>query len=219
MSFWQTWHGFCESLIKLVPVLPFGFRWKNCQVDLVRHDDSEEEAASSSRGDRVLSETWAFGLGVGMGLVTVVIVCPICFFIVMNCPSSQCTWVVNAWRPTVYCKGKDACWEGWRQNKFVDFDGTCISTVPPSSSASELWCTANCVEFWCCHLDVWLMFFQRYEYRLLPRRISSRFQDLKRELLQYLANRDCLMLFPGFLSCLEKTWALWTFWVEKCVFV
>ena len=28
-------------------------------------------------------------------------------------------------------------------------------------------------------------------------------EDLKRELLQYLANRDCLMLFPGFLSYLD----------------
>ena len=38
-------------------------------------------------------------------------------------------------------------------------------------------------------------------------------KDLKRELLQYLANRDCLMLFPGFLSgsvhAAKCTMAIW----------
>ena len=48
----------------------------------------------------------------------------------------------------------------------------------------------------------WINFYTVVK-QLLPFLHAMSTEDLKRELLQYLANRDCLMLFPGFLSYLD----------------
>lgn len=48
----------------------------------------------------------------------------------------------------------------------------------------------------------WINFYTVVK-QLLPFLNPMSAEDLKRELLQYLANRDCLMLFPGFLSYLD----------------